>query len=231
MVIDARQEPDRKSLRAQSQRLAATAQLPVDDITRITLARAGEPPMIFERTGPNWMQMQPLEYPMDPFSMRQFATLAHEVEMAGSLSPADLRGGQTLESISLQPPAAEITFEWPGGSTTLQLGRRSVAGRAYLRVRGDEAIYIVNTKLHERALDMDPHEWRHRNIFHNVGVESSRIEWENGPSKLVLARDRKLWKMLEPAQTRVDPVGRDAYMQMLSAAKLGSFVLDQPTAA
>jgi hypothetical protein len=33
MVIDARQEPDRKSLRAQSQRLAATAQLPVDDIT------------------------------------------------------------------------------------------------------------------------------------------------------------------------------------------------------
>jgi hypothetical protein len=100
------------------------------------------------------------------------------------------------KAFSLQPPAAEITFEWPGGSQVLQLGRRSVAGRAYLRVGGDQTIYIVGTKLHERALDMDPHEWRDRNIFRNVGVESSRIEWQNGPAKLELARERKLWKML-----------------------------------
>jgi hypothetical protein len=231
MVIDARQEPSRKTLRFQSQRLAATSQLPVDEIARITLKRAGETPLIFERTGPNWIQVQPFAYPMDPFSMRQFAVLARELEMVGSLSPADLHDSQSLESVSLQPAAAEITFEWPGGSRVLQLGRRSAAGRAYLRVGGDETIYIVSTKLHERAIDMDLHEWRDRNIFHNVGVESSRIEWQNGPSRLVLARERKQWKMLEPAATRVDPVGRDAYLQMLSAAKLGTFVLDLPSAS
>src|SRR5262249_36261559 len=125
--------------------------------------------------------------------------------------------------------AAEVTYEWPKGKTVVQLGRQSVAGRAYVRIAGDPRIHVVGQRLHERILGMDPKEWRDRAIFRNIGVESERIEWTQGQAKMTLARERRTWKMLEPAATRLDTTSRDAYFDALGRAQVAGFIADQPS--
>ena len=39
--------------------LITQQQLPIDAVTRITLRRADDPPMVFERTGRSWTQTEP----------------------------------------------------------------------------------------------------------------------------------------------------------------------------
>lgn len=237
MVWDLRAGPSRAQAASHGGRLHALAALPIDDITRITLVRRDEAPMMFERRGIDWHQTQPFAYPMDPFSIRQFAVIAHDLDVFDQLTIDELRGGQTLQSLGLDQPAAAVTFEWPGDSLSIELGRRSVAGRAFARISkgsdskgtsGRGAIYVVNHKLHDRAVDMDPKEWRSRTLFQNVGVESDRIEYQAGTMRMALERERKQWKMVEPAQTRLDPVGRDAYFSDLARVAASGFIYDQP---
>lgn len=222
-------EDGRKTLAAKSLRLPGVSQLPVDELTRIRLQRAGEPAMVFERSGASWNQTQPFPYPMDAFAIRQLAVQARDLEVFDSLDPAALGGGLSAETLALNPPAAEIHYEWSGGSLTLHLGRRSIAGRAYARIKGEPAIYVVDQKVHERALDMDHKEWRSRTIFAEVGIESHRIEWRNGPAAMALERARKQWMMSAPAQTRLDQEARDQYFDALGRAQVSGFIFDQPT--
>ena len=242
MMLAGGNDAGRHRLQPKAHRLLTAAQFPIDEFTRITLKRPGDKTLVFQRSGANWNQTEPFGYPMDPFSIRQLAVLAGELEIVDQIDPSDLQGGsggsvgggQSLTTLALQPPAAEIVYEWSGGSggsgaVTIQCGRRTVAGRAYLRIAGDNTIYVVSQKLHERAVEMDPKEWRDRTIFQNVGVESSRIEWQNGPVKLALVRERKQWRMIDPVQTRIDPVARDTYLQSLSSAKTSGFIFDQPS--
>jgi hypothetical protein len=239
-----------RTLRPQSiQRLLSADQLPVEAVTRITLRRAEETELVFEREGGRWNQVKPFAHPMDPFSIRQFAVLARELQSVDTLDPKDLETGaapksgssgpsggkavQSLASLRLAPPEAEIIYEWPGGSLKLDLGRRSVAGRAYLRIAGQPAVHIVNYELHERAVSMNPKEWRDRTIFRDISPELSRIAWQQqgagDANRVTLERAGRLWTMTEPVKTRVDAHARDAYLQALEIAKLGGFVLDQPS--
>ena len=208
--------------------LLGADQLPVDSVERITLQRQREPRLVFERSDLSWRQVEPFEHPMDPYSIRQLAQTAFKLEVIDVIGPEDLSGGMTENSLSLDPPAAEVTYAWPGGSLRLELGRRGLAGRAYLRVAGDETIYVVTQALHERVVETDPKEWRDRTIFPGAGIDADRIEQFNGKTRLVLERERRRWVMREPVQTRVDEVAGPEYFQALGGARSSGFIADQP---
>jgi hypothetical protein len=209
-------------------RLLASSDLPIDQVDRITLKRGEDQAMVFERAGGEWKQVQPFAFPMDPFSIRQMAVAARELEVVDRIAPDALGADQSLATLQLAPPAAEVTYQWPGDSLTLELGRRSVAGRAYLRRKGDDMVCIVNQNLHERVLDMNPWEWRERTIFHVAGADSDRIETTQGEAKMTLEREAgaKKWIMTQPVRTRVDPVNLDAYLQALGRVTVADFILD-----
>ena len=209
--------------------LLDSQRLPLEEISRITLKRSGDPALVFERTGSGWVQVEPFAHPMDAFSIRQLAQQALQLEIIDQLSKDELPESLSSSALALDPPSTTVTYEWSGGMMTLNLGKSFLAGRAYLQIAGDDAIYVVNQSLHERAVTSDPKEWRERAIFLDVGVESDRIERNDGGSPLVLARDRKQWKMIEPVQTRLDPAARDALLQEFGRAHVGGFILDQPT--
>jgi hypothetical protein len=214
-------------------RLLSSSDLPIDQVERITLKRGDDQAMTFEREsgGAEWKQTQPFAFPMDPFSIRQMAVAARELEVVDRIAPDALGADQSLTTLQLSPPAAEITYQWPGGSLTLELGRRSVAGRAYLRRKGDDQVCIVNQNLHERVLDMNPWEWRDRTIFHLAGADSDRIETTQGEARMTLERNSgggggRKWMMTAPVRSRVDPVNLDAYLQALGKANVADFILD-----
>ncbi|MHC4109055.1 MAG: DUF4340 domain-containing protein, partial [Planctomycetota bacterium] len=173
--------------------LLSADQLPVDAVERITLQRQREPRLVFERSDLSWRQVEPFEHPMDPFSIRQLAETASKLEVIDVIGPQDLSGGLSERSLSLDPPAAELMYAWQGGSLRLELGRRGLAGRAYMRIGGDDTIYVVTLALHERAVETDPKEWRDRTIFPRAGIDADRIERFNGETRLVLERERRRW--------------------------------------
>lgn len=230
MAYIARQDQHRVVKQHERQMLLDRQQLPVDHITRITLSRvrADGAPMVFERGESGWNQVKPFAHPMDPFSIRQLIEQALQTEVVERIDPKNLPPNLTPASLQLDPPAATVTFDWNGGSLTLNLGKVSLAGRAYMQIPGDPAILIVNQALHERALQANPKEWRDRTIFLNIGIDSDRIERTEGNAKINLARDRKTWNMLDPVKTRLDPAARDAMFQELGRARVSGFILDQP---
>ncbi len=206
--------------------------MPIDEVTRITLKRGLEHTWIFQRTSNGWIQEMPFPHVMDGPALRQLISQSTRLESVKRIS-VDGGGSDeaSLSSMLLDPPQAEVIYDWPDGSVHLQLGRRSLAGRAYLRIAGEDTVHITDQRLHDFVIGMDPREWRDRQIFHGVGVESDRIERVEGDLRLVLHRERKQWHMIEPVQTRLDTLARDELFQALGRAVVDGYVLDEPDQA
>ncbi len=219
-------EDDRAML---ARRLALDA-LPVDDVNRITLHRAGEEPLVFQRDGIDWLQVEPFAYTMDPYSIRQLIVLARNLQAIDSIEAesSESRGPSTAAGLGLDPPLATIQYEWPAGEMTLRLGRRGVAGRAYLRRTDDSRIFVVSSDLHQRAIEMDHREWRDRRLFHDVSVQDDRILRTDGDQYLELKRDGRRWRIERPVRTRVDQQAFEDLLSVISRAQLSGFVLDRP---
>jgi hypothetical protein len=209
---------------AAGQVLLAPGDFPVDAVTRITLKRADAPAMVFARGPAGWWQTEPFEHPMDSFSIRQLAALAGQVEAIKRIDD----GGLDLVDLGLEPPRAVAAFDWPQGSLTLQLGRRAVAGRSYLRILGDPSVFVVKGELYERAVEMDPKEWRDRTIFPGVSIDADRLVIDDRTTRTVLERIRRQWTMVEPVRTRLDGIARDELFSALGRAESGGFILDEP---
>ncbi|MEE8155681.1 MAG: DUF4340 domain-containing protein [Phycisphaerales bacterium] len=203
-------------------------QLPIDQVTSITLRRGDEPTLVFERSDRGWQQIEPFAHPLDMFSIRQLLVQAAHIEVTRQLDPRELQGGRSEEALGLDPPRAELRFQWPDGAVTLQFGRRGVAGRWYVRIRGYERVFVASGDLHDRAVEMDPKEWRDRTIFIGADVDADRIIMQQGAVRTVLKHERKQWLMMEPVQTRVSDLARDEFFAALGRARSGGFILDQP---
>jgi hypothetical protein len=219
---DASPAPGRRGL------LLSPEALPVDQVDRITLRRSGEPALELARDGVTWRQEAPLPHPMDPFSIRQLAVLATSLEVTDALDPGRAETGTTLQDLGLDPPLAVLEYRWPDGELTLRLGHPGIAGRAYLQVGDEPTVHVVDRSLHDRAVEMDPREWRDRRLFLHAGIDSARIEMIEGERYTTLIRQRRQWTMEQPVRTRVDPAARDELLQALGRAECGGFILDHP---
>ncbi len=204
--------------------LPGAARIPVDAVNRIAVRRAGVAPMLFERSGDAWVQVEPLQFPMDAFSIRRLIIEATEVEVVRVLGPDEA----ATTDLGLAEPRAEVTIAWPDGSYTLQFGRRSVAGRSYLRPAGDHDVYVVTGDLYQRAVEMNPKEWRDRTIFAPLPADIAAIEIDDGDRRVVIEKRRKRWFMTEPVRTRVDAAAGVALVAAIGRARSAGFILDEP---
>jgi len=204
--------------------LPGAAKIPVDAVNRIAVRRAGVAPMLFERSGDAWVQVEPLQFPMDAFSIRRLIIEVTEVVVVRVLGPGDA----ATSDLGLAEPRAEVTLTWPDGSYTLEFGRRSVAGRSYLRPVGDENVFVVTGDLYERAVEMDPKAWRDRTIFAPLPSRITGIEIDDGDRRVVIEMRRKRWFMTEPVRTRVDAAAAEALTAAIGRARSAGFILDLP---
>jgi len=202
--------------------LPGATEIPVDAVDRLTVTRLGEAAMNFQRTADGWMQVEPLSFPVNTFSMRQFGVQATALQVVRALEPGD----RAAVDVGLDEPRATVTWSWPTGSYTLAFGRRSVAGRSYVQPAGDETVYVVTGDLYERAVEMNPREWRDRTIFAPAPAEIDAVEIDDATRRTVIVRQGRRWLMTEPVQTRVDPVAVEAMLSTIRRARSGGFILD-----
>lgn len=199
---------------------------PIDQINRITLTRRNQATLTFERGDAGWMQTEPFAVHMDRYRMRRLKDAVRTVEVLDRVALDD--DALPRSAVALDPSEAVIKFEWSGGSKRIELGRRGIGGRAYLRMADENEVLVISQHLHELAVDGDPRAWRDRAVFRDVGVDSDRVVRIAGQQRMVLERDRRQWIMVEPVRTRISDEIRDIFMQALGGARVKSFIADEP---
>ena len=195
----------------------------------------------FEKRGSAWQQTEPVVHAIDGWSMRQ---LIGKVLKAESVRDVALPAGdaaareKALADAGLSPVAARIELRetaaaaegtGAGRSVTVELGRRSLAGRAYARRAdaGGSSYQVIDGALHEYALGRDPKEFRRRELFADLG-EVERLAFRSGDNQLVLAREGRTYRLESPVRSRADRVQAEELFDALRRAKSGGFVSDKP---
>ena len=120
--------------------LLSPGALDPENLAEVVLERGGVRHR-FERRGELWWQTEPVAHAVDGWSVRQLAVRALKLESVRSVRASSAgEPAQSLAEVGLDPPLARVTFverARPDGTartTVFELGRRSLAGRAFARV-------------------------------------------------------------------------------------------------
>ena len=181
-----------------------------------------------------WTQTEPLSHPIDSFSMRELVRQAESVRVTSEIAADAMEGPNAISAggLGLEPPRGDLTFTFDDGSTRqLWLGRRGIGGSSYLMLPESQSIYVVAGGLHERAVEMDPREWRDRTIFPGAAVDrlqSVDIAIPANESGYTVTRDARSWRLTRPLETRADRAAIDSLMQAVATMQSAGYVIDNP---
>lgn len=215
------------------QPLLRSEELPIERIDEIEIRR-GDDAWRLLREGGAWRQASPFAHPIEPSAMRRLIVAAESLRSSRSLAAAELPRGDDGEVVEmgLDPPLAEIAYRWSEGERrrelAIELGRRSVAGRAWLRRRGEGVVHAASAQLHDRLLADDPRNWRSRGLFGPDGAEPDAIRLLVGGSEVRLEREGREWRLLEPVSTRLDRESVQQWLDAIRRAESRGFFEDEP---
>ncbi len=210
--------------------LFAADEIPVERIDRVEVLRDGVPAMAFVRTPSGWEQSEPFPHPADPGAIREVIDVAASLLATRAVDPAAI-DPEARAALGLDPPAARLRLAWPGDERTVELGRRTVAGRGWARVAGRPEAVSVDAALHELAVDADARQWRSRRLHDPGQADIAVLEVRYGLApgqRLLLRRAGGRWRMEEPAGTRADGDAVRGYMEALERAEADAFAADRP---
>lgn len=210
--------------------LFAMDEIPLERVERVEVTRRGAPPTVFVRRGTGWEQEAPFAHPADAASVREVIDAAASLSASRAVDPATLEP-EARAALGLDPPAATLRLAWPGGERTVELGRRTVAGRAWARVAGRGQAASVDASIHDLAVDGDPRQWRSRRLHEPGAADIARIEVRYGAApgqRLALQRSAGRWALTEPVKARADAEAVRGYLEALARAEADAFAADQP---
>jgi len=210
--------------------LFAADEIPLEQIDRIELTRSNEEPIVFVRTATGWIQQSPFVHPADPASIREVIDVSAALQTTRAVDPASI-DPEARAALGLTPPAATLKLTWPGGERSVELGRRTVAGRAWAHVVGRSEAASIDASLHTIAVDGDPRQWRSTHLYEPGPADVGSIELRYGlaPSqRLTLARAAGKWRIESPVSTRADADAVRGYLEALARAQADAFVTDSP---
>jgi hypothetical protein len=210
--------------------LFAADEIPLEQIDRIELTRSNEEPIVFVRTATEWIQQSPFVHPADPASIREVIDVSAALQTTRAVDPASI-DPEARAALGLTPPAATLKLTWPGGERSVELGRRTVAGRAWAHVVGRSEAASIDASLHTIAVDGDPRQWRSTRLYEPGPADVGGIELRYGlaPSqRLTLTRAAGKWRIESPVSTRADADAVRGYLEALARAQADAFVTDSP---
>jgi hypothetical protein len=210
--------------------LFAADEIPLEQIDRIELTRSNEEPIVFVRAEMGWIQQSPFYHPADSASIREVIDVTAALQATRAVDPASI-DPEARAALGLTPPAATLKLTWPDGERSVELGRRTVAGRAWAHVVGRLEAASIDASLHTIAVDSDPRQWRSTRLYEPGPADVGGIELRYGlaPSqRLWLTRNAGKWHIESPVSTRADADAVRGYVEALARAQADAFVTDRP---
>lgn len=236
--------------------LLSPGALDPENLAEVVLERGGVRHR-FERRGELWWQTEPVAHAVDGWSVRQLAVRALKLESVRSVRASSAgEPAQSLAEVGLDPPLARVTFverARPDGTartTVFELGRRSLAGRAFARVANGGAAQghavqshevqgqkvqgyevqgyeVVEALLHDFVVDRDPREFRSRDLFAGLG-EVDLVELSSGGVTTMLRREGRRYRLEGVVRTRADRERAEELVDALRRARSAGFIVDRP---
>lgn len=203
-----------------------------ESVTTIAIERPGRSRIVLERSDDGWIEREPSGLAADPFQVQAVLAAVGALRVNRVIAASELASAEARRAVGLDVPDAIVTFDGDGVTTTLRLGRRGVAGRAFIEVgsaTGGDArpgAAMVGQELHEAILASDPSRWRLRSLFPDAGATTTAVDFRAGDSALRLVRRGPRWTMESPVATRVDAVAVGAYLDALARSECAGFVED-----
>lgn len=209
------------------ERVFEVGTFPVEEVDQVVVARQGIPRQVFSRTANGWKQVEPFEVAADGYAVRQLMVAAADLEYSRRIPISELGPETSLEQLGLAPPLATLQFTIGEHTEQIDLGRRTVAGRGWMRHGDDGDLMVVQDALHTQGIEKDLRNWRSRNLFTGTD-EIDSIEIHNGDVVTRLLRDGRLWTMESPVNTRADEESLQRLTGVLGRVEHGGFVVDMP---
>jgi hypothetical protein len=213
--------PNSKLSNVQSSLLVEESSIQFDDIRKIELLRKGEH-FVFEKMDGVWVQQFPFQMLMDSSSIRAIIETVQGVQKLGTLGEK-----ASHEVLGLGNGANAITLFDGNAKVKVSLGRKTLGGRAYAQLN-DEEVVTIDHSLHRIAVEMEHRLWRDIRLFPNFAIDGMEIHRVIADDSMHLDRHDGHWKMNKPVNTRVNQELFAEWIGRLAAARVGSYVVDEP---
>ena len=181
------------------------------------------------RRGPVWRLAAPIAAPADASRIRQILATLQDLPRGEVILPAG-RSPDAYAHYGLEPPAAAVAAIQGVATNRLLIGRRSPLGDGvYVRREGQDGVIRVPTAILD-LLPATPDALRSRTLLSGVPSAVTRLEIRNDSGYIQLARaPGGAWRILQPVDTRADPVPVDTILRELFACTVVQFVQDGVT--
>ena len=148
--------------------------IPLDRLTEVRITHADGRTFEMISTPAGWQQTAPFPVGIDTYSLRQLGSAAQGLVRVDSI---DITEPEAAARLGLDPAAATITWRWREDdeivSKTVELGNRTLAGRAWVRLDDDPGrAALVDADLHVKVLETDMRYLRNRMLAPDAGPET-----------------------------------------------------------
>lgn len=193
-------------------------------VTSITIERDGDT-WQFEREDDGWWQVAPFRHRMHADLLLNPVAAAFETQV---FDVADERVAVEPARLGLAPPLATLTMATADHETSLHLGRRGMAGRAWAMRDEDGAVFVVDGSLHDAVLLEHPATWRDLRFYPDLSVDATRLERTVQGESMILERSGRDWNIMAPISTRADAAVVAEQLVALASASGEAVLMDQP---
>jgi|GEM_PF-6034854 len=207
------------------------ADFPKDDLASISIAITGGRTIEITRDGENWTQTEPVEFGLNSWSVSPLMDDAFELRYHERLK-AGKDDAPTLEDAKLAPALAAITYKFGGDNKgvtqTLRLGKKTVAGKAYLQKGSDPRIYVVDANLHRLVLDQKINDWRKRSLEGPKEANVKQVSLSQGIKSIGAIKTNGVWSLMGPHSGRADLDTISGILKAIDSIYVDKFVADSP---
>jgi hypothetical protein len=223
--VDRHQESTRDAAESSSK----VVTLERDQVSHLTIRNANSLIELEKKDG-IWRMEQPLQDRADPSAIDRL--LGH---LDGLRHDAKIELPKGKEQDSLKEFGlvdSETSLKWKttaGKETELLLGKDSaVAGKLYIRRKGQNAAFVVRNDLRNR-LTAGPDEFRDHRLSALQVSSVQKFTIRNGESEVELERHASDWDIVKPLRARADTARTNDFLATLLGAQISQFFPEAPS--
>jgi hypothetical protein len=223
--VDRHQESTRDAVESSSK----VVTLERDQVSQLTI-RNGNSLIVLEKKDEVWQMEQPLQDRADPSAIDRLLGLLDGLRHDAKIELPPGKEQDSLKEFGLVD--SETSLKWKttaGKETELLLGKDSaVAGKFYIRRKGQNAAFVVRNDLRNR-LTAGPDEFRDHRLSTLQVSSVQKFTIRNGESEVELERHASDWDIVKPLRARADTARTNDFLATLLGAQISQFFPDAPS--
>lgn len=186
----------------------------------------GDNEIELRRTSESWIMVKPVQDRADSAVADQVLAsleVLRPEDTLADLGKSDKRR-QKLREFGLAKPKLRLKLEGKNVPGDLQFGDdAAVEGKGYLRVGGEESVFIVTNELKD-ILSKKPDSFRDHRLTPFLTAEIDHAVFRSSEGELELAREHDNWQIIRPTKARASNDAVADMLQKINSASIADFV-------